>query len=266
MILISVLWQGLHEGHLSLVRQARATCDFVAASVFVNPTQFGPTEDFAKYPRTLARDVALLQSEGVDLVFAPATPETMFDPQTHRCFVAPEGFDELPEGKIRPGHFRGVATIVTKLLNVVQPTHAFFGQKDAAQCVLIRRLVADLNLPVQIHVVPVRRETDGLAMSTRNQYLSTEERAAASVVFRGLSRARALFDDLTPGNEVSAETLRAAVQDEYAREPLITEVQYVSVGSLETMEELDVVRKPGGAVVSVAVKLGSCRLIDNIVL
>lgn len=248
------------------MRQARATCDFVAASIFVNPTQFGPNEDFSKYPRTLEQDVALLKAEGVDLVLAPASPDAMFSPATHRCFVTPEGFDDLPEGKCRPGHFRGVATVVTKLFNIVQPTHAFFGQKDAAQCVLIRRLVHDLNIPVHVQVVPVRREADGLAMSTRNQYLTPEERAAAAVVHRGLSKARGIFDDLAPGSDVSADALRNAVREEYAAEPLVREVQYVSVGSLETMEELDIVSKPGGAVVSVALKLGNCRLIDNIVL
>lgn len=259
-----VAWQGLHEGHLSLVRQARATCDFVAASVFVNPTQFGPGEDLAKYPRTLEQDVALLRQEGVDLVFAPS-PDVMYTP-SHRCFVTPEGFDALPEGQCRPGHFRGVATVVTKLFNIVGPSHAFFGQKDAAQCVLIRRLVADLNLPVQIQVVPVRREADGLAMSTRNQYLSPEERKAAAVVHRGLASARGIFDELASGESVDAEALRAAVRAEYTKEPLVREVQYVSVGSTETMEELEVVEKPGGAVVSVAVQLGKCRLIDNVVL
>ncbi|TYZ58501.1 hypothetical protein PybrP1_010460 [[Pythium] brassicae (nom. inval.)] len=241
---------GLHEGHLSLVRHAQQACDVVAVSIFVNPTQFGPAEDFSKYPRTFERDVALLAREGVDLVFCPAAPD-MYGP-AHRCFVTPEGFDALPEGVCRPGHFRGVATVVAKLFNIARPTHAFFGEKDAAQCVLIRRLVADLSMDVAVHVVPVCREPDGLAMSTRNQYLAPDERAAAGVVYRGLQRAQTIFEAAARdgARAVDANVLRAAIRDEYAREPLVREVQYVSVGSTQTMEELAAVAVGDGAVLS----------------
>ena len=180
--------------------------------------------------------------------------------------MVPEGFDNLVEGSCRPGHFRGVATVVTKLFNVVSPTHAFFGQKDAAQCVLIKRLVEDLNMDISIQVVPVSRESDGLARSTRNQYLSADERQAAGVVYRGLTRAKELFDR-APGSSIEADALRAAVREEYENEPLVKEIQYISVGSAATMEEITAdVRKSDGAVITVAVKLGNCRLIDAIVL
>ncbi|TMW64025.1 hypothetical protein Poli38472_014142 [Pythium oligandrum] len=256
---------GLHAGHLSLVRAAKQKCDVVAASVFVNPTQFGPNEDYSKYPRTFERDAELLRQEGVDFIFVPSA-EDMYS-KNHRCYVVPEGFDDLPEGLCRPGHFRGVATVVTKLFNVVSPTHAFFGQKDAAQCVLIKRLVDDLNMDVQIEVVPVAREADGLAMSTRNQYLNTEERAAASVVYRGLTLAKEHFESKkTSSASVSSNALRAIIEGEYKNEPLVQEIQYISIGSKETMEEIHEVKATEGAIISVAVKLGKCRLIDTITL
>ncbi|KAG7401423.1 hypothetical protein PHYBOEH_001415 [Phytophthora boehmeriae] len=257
---------GLHEGHMSLVKQARGSCDFVAASIFVNPAQFGPNEDYSKYPRTFEKDVAMLEKQGVDLVFFPSADE-MYSPH-HRCYVDPQGFDDLVEGQCRKGHFRGVATVVTKLFNIVQPTNAFFGQKDAAQVVLIKRMVADLNLPVEINVVPIVREEDGLALSTRNQYLSPVERKAASVLYRGLARAEELFQqDKQNGNStVDAAALSGAIRKEYEREPLVTAIDYISVGSKETMQEISEVDIAEGAIVSVAVKLGQCRLIDNIVL
>ncbi|OWZ13649.1 Pantoate-beta alanine ligase [Phytophthora megakarya] len=259
---------GLHDGHISLVKQARSSCDFVAASIFVNPAQFGPNEDYSKYPRTFEQDVKLLQQQGVDLVFFPSAGE-MYSPH-HRCYVDPMGFDDLVEGQCRKGHFRGVATVVTKLFNIVQPTHAFFGQKDAAQVVLIKRMVSDLNIPVQINVVPIVREADGLALSTRNQYLSPVEReaATASVLHRGLARAQDLFQNAKKDGKttVDAEMLRDVVRQEYEREPLVTSIDYVSVGSKETMQEVSNVDTSNGAIISVAVKLGQCRLIDNIVL
>ncbi|GMF45442.1 unnamed protein product [Phytophthora fragariaefolia] len=266
MTLSSTRCQGLHAGHLALVQQAKRSCDFVAASVFVNPAQFGPTEDYSKYPRTFEQDVALLRQQGVDLVFFPAADD-MYTP-LHRCFVDPEGFDDLVEGRCRRGHFRGVATVVAKLLNIVQPTHAFFGQKDAAQVVLIKRMVADLNIPVDVGVVPIVREADGLALSTRNQYLSPAERQAAPVLHRGLALARELFQQAKQSGEAAldAAALRDVVHQEYEREPLVTAIDYVSVGSKETMQELREVDTAEGAIISVAVKLGQCRLIDNIVL
>ncbi|CAI5701264.1 hypothetical protein KXD40_007048 [Peronospora effusa] len=257
---------GLHDGHISLVKQARRSCDFVVASVFVNPTQFGPNEDYTKYPRTFKEDMSLLQQQGVDLVFFPSAEE-MYSPN-HRCYVEPEGFDDLVEGQCRKGHFRGVATIVTKLFNIVQPTHAFFGQKDAAQVVLIKRMVSDLNIPVEIGVVPIVREADGLALSTRNQYLNPVEREAASVLHRGLVYAQDLFQKAKDDGKtaIDAEMLRTVVREEYGREPLVTAIEYVSVGSKETMQEVSKVDTAEGAIISVAVQIGKCRLIDNIVL
>ncbi|RLN60640.1 hypothetical protein BBJ29_008441 [Phytophthora kernoviae] len=257
---------GLHEGHMSLVKQARNSCDFVAASIFVNPAQFGPNEDYSKYPRTFEKDVVLLEKQGVDLVFFPSADE-MYSPH-HRCYVDPQGFDDLVEGQCRKGHFRGVATVVTKLINIVQPTNTFFGQKDAAQVVLIKRMVADLNLPVEINVGPIVREEDGLALSTRNQYLSPVERKAASVLHRGLARAEEVFRKYKQNGKpvVDAAVLRDAVREEYEREPLVAAIDYISVGSKETMQEMSEVDIAKGAIVSVAVKLGQCRLIDNIVL
>ncbi|KAE8904491.1 hypothetical protein PF005_g10081 [Phytophthora fragariae] len=257
---------GLHAGHMSLVQQAKRSCDFVAASIFVNPAQFGPNEDYSKYPRTFEKDVALLEQQGVDLVFFPSADE-MYSPH-HRCYVDPEGFDDLVEGQCRKGHFRGVATVVSKLFNIVQPTHAFFGQKDAAQVVLIQRMVSDLNIPVEINVVPIVREADGLALSTRNQYLSPEERQAATVLHRGLAHAQDLFQQAKQSGKttVDAAALRGVVREEYEREPLVTAIDYVSVGSKETMQEVAEVDTAEGAIISVAVKLGQCRLIDNIVL
>ncbi|KAI9992236.1 hypothetical protein PInf_017621 [Phytophthora infestans] len=257
---------GLHEGHMSLVKQARSSCDFVAASIFVNPAQFGPNEDYSKYPRTFEKDVASLKEQGVNLVFFPSADE-MYSPH-HSCYVDPEGFDDLVEGRCRKGHFRGVATVVTKLFNIVQPTHAFFGQKDAAQVVLIKRMVSDLNIPVQINVVPIVREADGLALSTRNQYLSPVEREVASVLHRGLGHAQDLFQKAKKDGKstINAAALRDVVRQEYERQPLVNAIDYVSVGSKQTMQELSEVDTIEGAIISVAVKLGQCRLIDNIVL
>ncbi|GKY99657.1 hypothetical protein MPSEU_000919700 [Mayamaea pseudoterrestris] len=229
----------LHEGHLALVREARAQNDVVFASIFVNPTQFAPNEDLDKYPRTLERDIQSLEEVGV-------------------------GFDDLPEGRVRPGHFRGVATVVTKLFNLVQPTNAYFGQKDAAQCVLIRRIVDDLDMPVQIVVQETVREVDGLAMSSRNAYLTKDERKAAPVVYQSLCRAKQLMEQR--GDCVSSTELIAAVTDFLRSEPLVSQVQYVAVDDKETMLPLDEVSKEQGAIISLACKVGSVRLIDNIIL
>ncbi|CAH0474735.1 unnamed protein product [Peronospora belbahrii] len=210
--------------------------------------------------------MTLLQQEGVDLVFFPSAEE-IYSPY-HCCYVDPEGFDDLVEGQCRKGHFRGVATVVTKLFNIVQPTHAFFGQKDAAQVVLIKRMVLDLNIPVEIEVVPIVREADGLALSTRNQYLNPMERKAACVLHHGLVLAQELFQKAKNDGKtaIDAKMLRRTVCNEYKREPLVTAIDYVSVGSKKTMQEVAEVDTLEGAIISVAVKLGKCRLIDNIVL
>ncbi|KAG5177689.1 hypothetical protein JKP88DRAFT_331987, partial [Tribonema minus] len=261
----------LHAGHLSLFRAARAENEAVVASIFVNPAQFAPHEDFDKYPRQLEKDVALLHKEGLaDLVFAP-TSAVMYGP--HHCvYVDPHGVEALSEGAARPGFFRGVATVVAKLFNVVQPDAAYFGQKDALQCVVIRRMVADLNFPLKVRVLPTARDADGLALSSRNAYLTPDERAAAPVVHRALLAARAAWQRgvaaaAAAGSAAAAARadLEAVARAELAAEPLVAAVEYVSVGCRETMAELESVTA-AGAVVSVAVKVGGVRLIDNMVL
>src|SRR5207245_5537753 len=198
----------LHEGHLSLVRASRAKADMVTVSIFVNPRQFGPNEDFLKYPRTFERDCTLLEKEGVELVFAPSV-EGMY-PKGAVTYVTVEGLSEKLCGRSRPGHFRGVTTVVSKLFHIVEPDLAFFGQKDAAQVAIIRRMVRDLNMPVAIEVCPIVRETDGLALSSRNAYLHPEERKSALVLYRSLTRVRELFD----GGEHDSARLVAATSRE----------------------------------------------------
>ncbi|MGQ9928513.1 MAG: pantoate--beta-alanine ligase [Chloroflexaceae bacterium] len=248
----------LHEGHLSLIRQARAECPAVAVSIFVNPTQFGPREDFERYPRDMERDLALLEREAVDLVFAP-TREEMY-PEGYGTYVVLPAADEVLEGAARPGHFRGVATVVCKLLNIVQPARAYFGQKDAQQTVVVRQMVRDLNIPTTIVVLPTVREADGLAMSSRNTYLTPEERRAAPAIYQGL---RAAEEHYLAG-ERNAESLRQAVIAVLEAEPLLRP-EYVSVADPITLGELERVGERG-ALVSLAVRLGSVRLIDNVVL
>ena len=247
----------LHEGHLSLVRRARAECDHVAVSLFVNPTQFGPREDLSRYPRDLPRDQRLLEQAGCDLLFAPA-PAVMY-PEGFDTRVEPGEVAAPLEGERRPGHFSGVATVVVKLINIVEPTRAYFGRKDAQQLAVIRKMAADLDLNVELVPCDTVREADGLAMSSRNAYLTPEERAAAPVVYRALGAARARFES----GERDAETLRAAMREVLAAEPL-AKTDYVSVADPLTLRELD--RVEAGAVVSLAVRFGSTRLIDNLVL
>src|SRR5262245_20929963 len=221
----------LHQGHLELVRRARAENEHVAVSIFVNPTQFGPHEDLARYPRDLPRDLALLDAQGVDLVFAPSAAE-MYPPYSATT-VSIGGMDEVLEGRTRPGHFRGVATVVCKLFNIIGPQRAYFGQKDAQQTVVIRRMVADLNMPIAVVVCPTVREPDGLAMSSRNVYLSPAERQAAVSLSRALRAAEARY----AGGERDGEVLRAAMRAILAAEPLATP-EYVGIADLETLEEL----------------------------
>jgi len=252
----------LHDGHLSLVREARERNDIVVASIYVNPTQFGPNEDLDRYPRQLERDTAVLQELGVDHLFCPSD---MYG-QNHRCFVDPVGFDDLREGRARPGHFRGVATIVAKLFNIVQPQTAYFGQKDAAQCVLIKRLVSDLDMDVEINIMNTVREDDGLAMSSRNAYLNQDEREKAIILYKSLQAAREVYESAFAGQlPMNANVIRDTVQATLETEPLVNEIEYVSVGSKETMDELKEV-DTDGAVVSIACKIGKVRLIDNIIL
>ena len=247
----------LHEGHLALVRAARQQDQHVVASIFVNPTQFGPTEDFERYPRNVERDLALLRDERVDAVFLPSV-EDMYPPGAS-TFTDVEGVTELLEGAHRPGHFRGVATVVAKLFNIVQPQRAYFGRKDAQQLVVIRKLVRDLRFDIEIVPVPIVREPDGLAMSSRNAYLAPAERAAALVLSRALGRAEELF----AAGERDAERLRAAMRELIAREPL-AQVDYVSVADPDTLRDLD--RIETSALASLAVRIGKTRLIDNVTL
>lgn len=247
----------LHEGHLSLVRRATEECASVAVSIFVNPTQFGPNEDLAAYPRDLERDLHLLDSLGVNLVWTP-TPEIMY-PNGYQTWVQVEALTEPLEGAQRPGHFRGVTTVVAKLFNGVQPAKAFFGQKDAQQVAVIRRMARDLNFPLEVVVCPTVREPDGLALSSRNAYLNPEQRQAATVLYRALSTAKQAFE----AGEHNAEKLRALMRETIAAEPL-AQMQYVSCADYDTLQELETVS--GKALLSMAVFVGKTRLIDNFVL
>lgn len=247
----------LHEGHLSLVRAARADCDTVVVSIFVNPTQFGPTEDLAKYPRPFERDCELLEKENVDVVFAPSAEEIY--PSAVTTWVNVEDLSEKLDGRSRPGHFRGVTTVVSKLFHIVQPDVAIFGQKDAAQVAVIRHMVRDLNFPVEIVACPIVREPDGLAMSSRNAYLDAAQRKQALVLHRSLQAAKKLWN---LGGQSSAELI-AAARAEIAREPGVR-IDYLEIVDSETLDPLEQVRP--GALIAVAAFVGQTRLIDNTVL
>jgi pantoate--beta-alanine ligase len=247
----------LHEGHLALVKQARIENSAVIVSIYVNPSQFGPREDFVAYPRDLNRDLELLKEGGVDIVFIPSDDE-MYSPE-FSTWVDVEKVSVRLEGASRPGHFRGVATVVAKLFNIVQPTKAYFGQKDAQQVMVIKRMVADLNMAIEIIVVPTVRESDGLAMSSRNTYLSPEERRAAIVLFRALTLAR----QLRLGGENDAGRIRCQMTALIEKEPL-AKTDYVSIADAETMEELNLIDR--SALASLAVRIGKTRLIDNMYL
>jgi len=247
----------LHQGHLELVRRARAENKTVVASIFVNPTQFGPKEDFASYPRDPERDLALLEKEGTDIVFMPGAEEMY--PEGFNSWVEVEKVADRLEGALRPGHFRGVATVVCKLFNIVQPHRAYFGQKDAQQLIVIKKMVADLDMDIEVIAVPTVREPDGLAMSSRNTYLDPEERKAALVLWKALSLAQERWQK----GERSAERLRQEMTALIQKEPRAT-IDYVSIADPDSLEELS--RIDGAALVSMAVRIGKTRLIDNITL
>jgi pantoate--beta-alanine ligase len=248
----------LHEGHLSLVREARQRCDIVVVSVFVNPAQFGPGEDFERYPRDLTKDTALLTDYNVNYIFAPTVEEIY--PKNFSTYVTVEGLSEGLEGASRPGHFRGVSTIVTVLLNLIRPDFAFFGQKDAQQALVIKRLVRDLAFDAEILVLPTVRENSGLAVSSRNVYLSEAEHEAAAVIYRALSGARAAYKQGERNAGKLAETLRATVVAERR-----ARLDYLSITDAETLEKLEKFDdRP--VLIAVAVYIGKTRLIDNIVL
>ena len=244
----------LHKGHLALVKQARTENSAVVVSIYVNPAQFGPIEDFGSYPRDLNQDLALLREEGVDVVFVP--PNAEMYPLEFSSWVDVEKVTERLEGASRLGHFRGVATVVAKLFNIIQPSRAYFGQKDAQQVVVIKRMVADLNMNLEVVVVPTVRESDGLAMSSRNVYLGPEERQAATILFKALT----LAQQLGQGGEKDAEKIRRQMTAVIQKEPL-AQIDYVSIADAETLEELNSIDRP--AVASLAVRIGKTRLIDN---
>jgi pantoate--beta-alanine ligase len=247
----------LHQGHLSLVRAAKATANPVAVSIFVNPTQFGPQEDFGKYPRSFESDCAMLEKEAVELLFAPS-PEEMY-PAGANTWVEVEGLSQKLCGRSRPGHFRGVTTVVSKLFHIVEPTAAFFGQKDAAQLAIIRRMVRDLQMAVEIVACPIVREPDGLAMSSRNAYLDPPQRKSALVLYRSLMRARELFDR----GEHDAVKLIAAGNEAFLDEPSV-KLDYFEVVDPDTLEAMLQINK--STLVAVAAFVGATRLIDNVIL
>lgn len=248
----------LHEGHLSLVREARRMCDYVVVSVFVNPAQFAPGEDFERYPRDLTKDTALLTDYNVDYIFAP-TAEEMY-PKGFSTYVTVEGLSDPLEGAARPGHFRGVATVVTILLNIVRPDFAFFGQKDAQQTLVVKKLVRDLSLDSEIVILPTVREDSGLALSSRNAYLTADERQSAAILYKALQRAKESYKEGERSGQRLASIVRATIETEPG-----AKIDYISVTDADTLERLD--RLDDRAVlIAVAVKFGKTRLIDNIVL
>jgi pantoate--beta-alanine ligase len=247
----------LHEGHLSLVRAAKAQCEAVVVSIFVNPLQFGPNEDLAKYPRNFERDCELLREEDVDFVFAPTVEELY--PEKAMTYVTVEGMNDKLCGRSRPGHFRGVTTVVAKLFNIVEPNMAFFGQKDAAQVAIIRRMVRDLNFPVEIIACPIVREPDGLAMSSRNAYLSAQERKSALVLNRAL---RAVEEHFRQGERNTAGLVSPG-QDVIAQEHGV-KLDYLEIVDPDSLEPFEVVNRT--ALAAVAAFVGSTRLIDNVLL
>ena len=247
----------LHEGHLSIVRRAREANATVVVSIFINPTQFGPQEDLTTYPRNMEGDLALLEELGVDLVFIPHI-EDMY-PAGFDTWVEVRRIASRLEGEFRPEHFRGVATIVTKLFTIVQPDRAYFGQKDAQQVLVIRRLNTDLNLGAELVTMPTVREPDGLAMSSRNTYLNSQDRQAALVIYRSLCLAERMYHE----GERQADSIRESMSRLIQAEPL-AQPDYISIADPETLDELDLIKKP--ALVSLAVRIGQVRLLDNVVL
>ena len=245
----------LHEGHLSLVRQAKKDNDVVIVSIFVNPLQFAPNEDYESYPRDIERDEELLKNEGVDVLFYPSVQDMY--PDGFQTYVQVENLTKVLEGRSRPTHFRGVTTVVLKLFNITKPHRAYFGKKDAQQLIVIKRMVRDLNLDVEIVGMPIVREEDGLAMSSRNKYLNDEERKQAVCLYRALKRA----EELIKGGVYDAERIKKEMEDVIKLYPL-AEIDYISINRISDLEELDRV-EDGNTLVSLAVRIGKTRLIDN---
>ena len=263
----------LHEGHLSLFQYARKDNDIVAASIFVNPAQFAEHEDFDVYPSNFERDYNYLKDQGVDAIFLPSAASMYSD--DHSTWVVPDSDGQLAEGSSRPGFFRGVATVVTKLFNIVQPHTAYFGQKDAQQAMVISNMAKDLNMNLEVKICPTVRESDGLAMSSRNVNLSEEVRSEARVIYEGMETARQYFEDCkyeersVQGSSVQSlksEKLRSIIEEIYTSNSFVDEIHYISVASKQTMQEVDSVDFFDGGIVSVAVTMGGVRLIDNMLL
>ncbi len=248
----------LHDGHIALVRQSRAENESVIVSIFVNPTQFNPNEDLSKYPRDIPHDLDLLRREGVGLVFTP-TPDLIY-PDGFQTWVDVENVSQGLEGERRPGHFRGVATVVAKLFNLIQPHRAYFGQKDAQQAVVIKRMIRDLNFPLSIRVCPTVREADGLAMSSRNVYLTREQRSAAAVIRRSLMAASLAYEN----GDREAKNIRIVMEQMLKTEPL-AEVDYISISDAFTLHEIET-RTDNPILVSLVVRMGNTHLLDNILL
>ena len=247
----------LHDGHLSLIRRARVESDIVVVSIFVNSLQFEPDEDFGRYPRDAEGDGKKCESSGVDIIFMPAAEEMY--PEKPTVFIVVEGLSDILEGAVRPGHFRGVATVVAKLFSIVQPHKAYFGQKDFQQCIVIKRMVKGLNMDVEVVVLPIMREKGGLAMSSRNSYLSADERRAATVIYRALSAARDLFNSGAKDPKKLKEKMRAVLLMEHG-----VSIDYVEVSDPETLEPLHAAG--GNMVLLVAARIRKTRLIDNIII
>lgn len=247
----------LHEGHLSLAKRSAQDNDFTVMSIFVNPTQFGPNEDFERYPRDLEKDLILAESAGVDVVFAPSVGEMY--PEGYKSYVNVEGITEVLCGQSRPGHFRGVTTVVNKLFNIVEPDKAYFGQKDAQQVIVIKKMVRDLNMNLEVVTCPIIRESDGLAMSSRNVYLNSDERKAAVILSKSLFEAEALIKQGETSRKKIVEYIESRIKTEKLAE--IDYIEVVSADNLETMEQLK-----GNILIALAVRFGKTRLIDNVIL
>ncbi len=245
-----------HQGHLSLIREVRKKCDILIASIFVNPTQFGPSEDYERYPRDLGRDELIAEREKVDFIFAPSVSEMY--PSGYSTFLEVEGLSKVMCGKSRPAHFRGVTTVVAKLFNLVQPDTAYFGQKDAQQAAIIKKMVSELNMDVEIHICPIVREKDGLAMSSRNAYLNEEERKAALVLYRALLKAK---DEIIKGKKDAGE-IRKEITEVIEGEKL-ARIDYIAIVDPENLQEVDNIEQE--VLIAVAVWIGKTRLIDNII-
>jgi pantoate--beta-alanine ligase len=254
----------LHEGHITLMKRARKENDIIISSIFINPTQFSAGEDLDKYPRTLDNDINMLKDANVDYVFIPNTNDIYNN--NILCHIEPSRFSNILEGKARPDFFRGVATIVCKLFNIVQPTKAYFGQKDISQCILVKSLVLDLNIPVQIQVCETVRENDGLAMSSRNTYLTTNERPYANILYKALNIGKDMFDSNDVNKIISSKDIIKVIEESLKSEPLVSKIEYISIASHIDMTELSHVSLSKGAVISSAIRLGSVRLIDNLLI